>query len=161
MRRLMWMLPACALVACAGSFRFNMIPRPERAGEVLRIENEGPTAPEARLLSTDGAREFAIVHEARRIPPMLLVTEVIERPSSNIARIRVLAAYEVSQVPGRHRLLFGECRPGRNLDPDVLALVRVTGDTTPQPPRAAWRVRTAKDSIVAVDAGTLRCPSAR
>jgi hypothetical protein len=150
--------------ACAGSLRFNMIPRPERLGEELTIEVETPTAPEARLLSTNGALEFAIVHQARRIPPMLLVVQVVARPSRELARVRVLAAYEVSQVPGRHRLLFGDCRTGltlRTLDPDVLALVRVTSDTTPQPPRAAWRVRTTKDSIVSVDPATLRCPGGR
>lgn len=150
--------------ACAASFRFDMIPRPERRGEEFTIHPDTPTAPEARLLSTDGALEFAIVHEARRIPPMLLVVQVFERPSRDRARVRVLAAYEVSQVPGRHRLVFGECRTGvslRTLDPDVLALVRVTGDTAPQPPRAAWRVRMAKDSIVPVDPATLRCAVGR
>jgi hypothetical protein len=141
-----------------------MIPRPERNGEELMIDRESPRAPEARLLSTDGVLEFAIVHEARRIPPMLLVVQVFERPSQELARVRVLAAYEVSQVPGRHQLVFGECRTGmtlRTLDPDVLALVRVTSDTTPQPPRAAWRVRSAKDSIVSVDPSTLRCSVVR
>jgi hypothetical protein len=160
-------LPAFALIAligaCAGSFRFDMIPRPDRAGEELTIDSESSAASEARLLSNDGTQEFAIVHQSRRVPPMLLVVEVLSRPAENRSRVRVLAAYEVSRVPGRHRLLIGDCRTGvslRTLDPDVLALVRVTGDTTPQPPRAAWRVRVAKDSIVPVDPATLRCSAA-
>jgi hypothetical protein len=159
-------LLALALVAsaCAGGVSFNLIPRPDRAGEELTIESESNAAIEARLLSTEGALEFAIVHESRRIPPMLSVVQVIDRLPANRARVRILAAYETSRVPGRHRLVFGDCRTGvslRTIDPDVLALVRLTNDTTPVPPRAAWRVRAAKDSIVPVDPATLRCSALR
>lgn len=146
------------LLACAGGAALEFTPRPAVRGAEFEILQEVDGAPEARLLSTDGATEFAIVHQASRDSTILLIVNVLGRPRQNIARVRVLASYGARTMPRRHLLLMGDCRVNGRTDADVLALINLASRDSVSSLRAAWRVTPAKDSLVQLDQRSVACP---
>ena len=156
-RRAPVVLAALFVSACA-SAALDFRPRPAVRGAEFEILQEVAGAPEARLLSTDGATEFAIVHQPTRDSTILLIVRVLGRPRPNIARVRVLSSYGARSMPSRHLLLMGDCRVSGRLDADVLALINTASRDSVAAVRAAWRVTAVKDSLIRLDIAGVRCP---